>query len=294
MYKIIVDSAGNLTEDLLDKYDIEVIPFKCTIDGNEYICYEPGRNDDEDGKWFYDNIRNGNDVRTSLINPEQICDKLTPFLKDGFDVIFVCMSAHLTGTYQSACIAKDMLEEDFPDRKINMIDSISASFGEGLLCIEASKMRDSGADIDEVTEWIENNRLRIRHIFTVDDLKYLKKGGRISGAAATVGSLLSIKPVLYATDDGTIDKRCVIRGRKKSLDALVNDYLEYVYNPSEQIIAIAHCDCKEDAEYIAKRIENEMPPKEIIIRQYDRCSGTHVGPGAMCLFFVGKDRHYND
>lgn len=292
MFRIIVDSGSNLTEDLLNRYDIEIISFKCTIDGEEYICYEEGRDDDEAGKIFYDKIRAGADVRTSLINPVDIDDKLRPFLEGGEDVIFVCMSAKLTGTYQSALIAKEDLEEEFPDRKIVVIDSMSASFGEGLLCIEASKMREDGCSIDQVSEWLIDNRLKMRHIFTVDNLKYLQKGGRISQAEAVLGSILSIKPILFANDEGKIDKFGTVRGRKKSMDALVNDYVKYAVDVENQTIAIAHCDCREDAEYIAAKVNELRPPKEIIIRVYDHCSGTHVGPGAMCIFYVGKDRGY--
>ena len=293
MFRIIVDSGSNLTEDLLNRYDIDIISFKCTIDGEEYMCYEEGRDDDEAGKVFSDRIRSGADVRTSLINPGDIDDKLRPFLEDGEDVLFVCMSAKLTGTFQSALIAKEDLEEDFPDRKIIMIDSMSASFGEGLLCIEASKMREEGSTIDEVSEWLIDNRLKMRHIFTVDNLKYLQKGGRISQAEAVFGSILSIKPILFASDEGKIDKFGTVRGRKKSLDALVNDYVKYAVDVEDQTVPIAHCDCKEDAEYIAARVNELRPPKEIIIRVYDHCSGTHVGPGAMCIFYVGKDRGYS-
>lgn len=294
MFKIVVDSACNLTEDLLKEYDIEVISFKCTIDGEEYVCYEEGRDDQADGKWFYDKIREGADVKTSLISPGDIVDRLSVYLENGYDVLFTCMSAKLTGTYQSALVAKESLEEDFPDRKIIMVDSMGASFGEGLLCIEASKMRKTGAGIDEVYKWIVDNRLRMRHIFTVDDLQYLKKGGRISQVENIIGSILNIKPLLYASDEAKIDKLATVRGRKKSLDALVNDYVKYAYEPEKQTIAIAHCDCKEEALYIADKINELRPPKELIIRVYDRCSGTHVGPGALCIFFMGKDRGYED
>lgn len=294
MFKIVVDSACNLTEDLLKKYDIEVISFKCSIDGDEYVCYEEGRDDEEDGKMFYDKIRQGADVRTSLLSPGEIVDKLSVYLEDGFDVLFTCMSSGLTGTFQSSLVAKDMLEDEYPDRKIIMVDSLSASFGEGMICMEVSKMRENGATIEEAAQWIIDNRLRIRHIFTVDDLQYLKKGGRISQAENVIGSILNIKPLLFASDEGKIEKLGTIRGRKKSLDALVNDYVKYAYEPENQTIAIAHCDCKEDAIYIANKVNELRPPKEIIIRVYDRCSGTHVGPGAMCIFFMGKDRGYED
>lgn len=293
MFDIITDSASNLTEDLARKYNINIITYKCNIAGEEYLCYEDGRDDEVDGKEFYDKLRNGADIKTSLISPGDIIGQFIKSLNKDNDILFLCMSQRLSGTYQSAQVVKSQLEEDYPDRKIVIVDSMSASFGEGFLAIQASLMREKGASLHEAAKWIEDNRLKMRHIFTVEDLKYLLKGGRVSHVKALLSSMLSIKPLLYASNEARIERFSVVRGRKKSLDYLVEDYLKYAVNPSEQIIAIAHCDCKEEAEYIADRIRKENPTKEIIIKVYDRCSGAHVGPGGVCIFFMGNNRLFN-
>lgn len=291
MFKIITDSASNLTEDLVNEYDIDMISYTCTIDDEEYICYQPGCNDEAEGKKFYDLIRNGAEAKTSLISPGTFIQKFESYLESGLDVLFICMSAELTGTYQSAIIAANDMEDDFPDRKCIVVDSMSASLGEGFLVLEASKMRAEGCSIEEVVSWIENNRLKMRHIFTVDNLKYLRKGGRISSAKALVGTVLNLKPILRADENGRIELYETVRGRKKALDNLVKDYLNHVIEPLKQVIGIAHCDCLPDAKYIADCIMSKMPAKNIIIRYYDRCSGAHVGPGAICLFFMGGNRY---
>lgn len=292
MFDIIVDSASNLTEDLVTRFDIRIISNICHIDGVEYNCYEPGRIDEEDGAFFYNKLREGADITTSLISPGVLMKTFKESLDNGKDVMFICMSSGLTGTYQSAVIASEDIQDAYPDRRCLVIDSMSASLGEGFLAIKAAKMRSEGCPIDEVYQWIEDNKFKMRHIFTVDDLKYLKKGGRISGAASLVGNVLNIKPILYATDYGTIDLHATVRGKKKAIKALLNDLFAYIDIASNDMIGIAHCDCKDEADYLENEISNVYPDIEIINKVYDRCSGTHVGPGALCIFFMGKDRGY--
>lgn len=290
MYKIITDSASNLTEDILNKYDIEMISYTCTIDNEKYVCYEPGRDDKKDGKAFYDKIRHGAEVLTSLISPGEIMSVFAKYMKQGFDILFLTISSKLSGTYQSAVVAADDAKERFPGRKCVVIDSLSASLGEGFLAIKASRLRALGHSIHEAAGWILANRLKMRHVFTVEDLKYLKKGGRISSAVSMVGNVLNIKPVLAASREGTIEFFRAMRGKKKALDALIDNYLSFAAAPEDDILGIAHCDCPEDADYIASRIQSIRPPKEIIKCYYDRCTGSHVGPGAICIFFMGYDR----
>lgn len=292
MFDIITDSASNLTDDIAEKYKIQIISNICHIDGQEYKCYEPGRDDEKDGKYFYDKIREGADVTTSLLSPGTLMDEFRKSFEKGNDVLFLCMSSGLTGTFQSARVAADELMEEYPDRKCIVIDSMSASLGEGFLAIKASKLRTEGCSIEEAHKWIEDNKFKMRHVFTVDDLKYLKKGGRISGAASLIGNVLGIKPILYATDQGTIEMHCPVRGRRKSIKALINDFMKYVDIESNDMIGIAHCDCKEDAMIIEEEIRKKYPDIEILNKIYDRCSGAHVGPGALCIFFMGKNRGY--
>lgn len=292
MFDIITDSASNLTEDIVEKYNIRIISNMCRIDGEDYICYEPGRDDEADGRFFYDKLREGADVTTSLISPGTLMEVFEESLEKGNDVLFICMSSGLTGTFQSALVAAEDLNEEYPDRKCIVIDSMSASLGEGFLAVKASKMRENGCSIEETQKWIEDNKLKMRHIFTVDDLKFLKKGGRISGITSLIGNVLGIKPVLYATDQGTIEMLSPVRGRKKSIKALIGDFMNYVDIDANDMIGIAHCDCKEESMIIEKAIREKYPDTEIINKVYDRCSGAHVGPGALCVFFMGKDRGY--
>lgn len=292
MFDIITDSTSNLTEDILMKYNIKMISYICDIDGEEYMCYEPGRDDEEDGRFFYDKIRNGAVVTTSLINSGTMMNEFGQSYEAGNDVLFIGMSSGLTGSCQSALIAADELADEYPERRCIVVDSLAASFGEGFLVLKAAGHRDNGCSIEDTAAWVEDNRLRMRHIFTVDNLKYLRKGGRISGATSLVGNVLGVKPILYATDEGTIDMHQAVRGRRKSLNAIVEDFMHYADANDMEYVGIAHCDCKEDALYVENEIHKVYPELDIIIRVYDRCSGTHVGPGAICLFFMGKDRGY--
>lgn len=292
MFDIIVDSTSNITEDLAAKYNIRIISNMCRIDGQDYVCYEPGRNDEEEGKFFYDKLRQGADIKTSLLEPGRLMEVFAESFDNGNDVLFVCMSSGLTGTCQSASVAADDLKEDYPDRRCIVVDSMSASLGEGFLAIRAAKMRGQGCSIEEAAKWIEDNKLKMRQIFTVDDLKFLRRGGRISGTAALLGSVLGVKPVLYATDKGTIELHSPVRGRKKSIKALINDFMTYVDIEANDMVGIAHCDCKAEAMIIEDAIREKYPDIEIVNKVYDRCSGAHVGPGALCVFFMGKNRGY--
>ena len=289
-YEIITDSASNLTKDLLDKYNIRMISYFVNIDGEEYSCYDPDRDYAQAGKNFYDNMRNGAKVKTSLVNTARFEDFFRPLLAEGHDIIFVGISSGLSGTVQAAKIAAEDLEEDFPDRKIIIIDSMGASLGEGLLVIELSKLRAQGVSVEDAAKWYESHKMDMNHVFTVDDLKYLQRGGRISAAEALVGSILSIKPVLQADDNGKIISFAKMRGRKKALKEVADQTIKHIVEPEKQTIAIAHCDAPEDAEFIASLVREACPVQDIIIRYYDICTGTHVGPGTVAIFFMGKGR----
>ena len=293
-YEIITDSASNLTRDLLDQYNIKMISYTVTINGEDYECYDPDRDYALAGKDFYDKMRNGAKVTTSLVNSARFTDFFTPILEDGKDIIFVGISSGLSGTVQAARIAAEDLEEEYPGRKITVIDSLGASLGEGLLVIELSKLRARGVSAADAAAWYEAHKMDMNHVFTVDDLKYLKRGGRISSAEAIIGSILSIKPVLQADDNGKIIAFSKTRGRKKALAEIAGQTVRHIVNPESQTIAIAHCDAPEDAQYVADLIREACPVKDVIIRYYDICTGTHVGPGTVAIFFMGKGRSLAD
>ena len=289
-YEIITDSASNLTDDLLDKYNIHMISYYVNINGEEYSCYAPGRDYAKAGRDFYEKMRNGAKVSTSLVNTARFEDFFRPFLAEGSDIIFVGISSGLSGTVQAARIAAEDLGEEFPDRKIIIIDSMGASLGEGLLVIELSKLREQNVSVEDAAAWYEAHKMDMNHVFTVDDLKYLQRGGRISATEAIVGSILSIKPVLQADDNGKIIAFTKMRGRRKALKEVADQTIKHIVDPEKQTIAIAHCDAPEDAEYIASLIRESCPVQDIIIRYYDICTGTHVGPGTVAIFFMGKGR----
>ena len=289
-YEIVTDSSSNLTADLLESYRIRMISYISTVNGEEYPCYSEERDDVSTGKHFYEAMRKGAEVSTTLINMSRFNEAFEPILKEGKDILFVGMSGGLTGTVQAARIAAEDLCEEYPERKIVCVDSLSASLGEGLMVMKLSRLRAAGATLEEAAAWYERRRLQMNHIFTVGDLKYLKKGGRISATEALLGNLLSIKPVLKADDNGCIVVHDKVRSRRRALDYLVEMTKSRIVNPSSQIIGIAHCDAPMEADYIAGRFKKELPVQDVIVRYYDLCTGSHVGPGTIAIFFLGEDR----
>ncbi|MCR5250284.1 MAG: DegV family protein [Lachnospiraceae bacterium] len=289
-YEILTDSSSNLTQDLLDKYRIRMISYTSTVDGEEFVCFSPTRDNEAAGKRFYDAMRSGSDVRTTLINMDRFAGFFEPILKEGRDILFVCMSGGLSGTIQAARIAAEDLLENYPGRKIICVDSLSASLGEGLMVMKLSRLRAAGATLEEAAAYYERNKLKMNHIFTVGDLKYLKKGGRISAAEAVIGNLLSIKPILKANDDGCIVIHDKVRTRRRALDYLTEMTKARISRPAFQTIGIAHCDAPMEADYIANRLRRELPVQDVIVRYYDLCTGSHVGPGTIAIFFLGEDR----
>ena len=289
-YEIFTDSASNLTDDLIKNGNIRMISYISTIDGKKFLCYKEGRNYEEAGRRFYNAMRRGADVRTSLIDMDTLRNAFEPVVKDGRDIIFVGISGGLSGTVQAARIVADDLMEEYAGRTIRCIDSMSASLGEGMLVMQLSRLRESGASLDEAADYYESHKMKMNHIFTVGDLAYLKKGGRISPAEALIGNLIGIKPILKANDDGKIVVHGKVRMRKKALDYLVDMTCERIVRPEAQIISICHCDAPSDAAYVADRLRTALPVKDIIVRYYDLCTGSHVGPGTVAVFFMGENR----
>ncbi len=289
-YVIMTDSGSNLIDADLQKYDIPMIPYKLTIDGEPYDCYMPGEDDVALAKEYYAAVRGGANVKTSLINPERFNEFFEPVLQEGKDIVFVCMSSGITGTCQSACIAADMMREKYPERRIEIVDTLAASLGEGLQVLGMAQKRAEGAGIDEILSYAKDYQRFLRQIFTVEDLQYLRKGGRISGATALIGNVLNLKPILYGTDEGKIEMLTTVRGRKRSIAYLVQDCIENIAEPEKQTIGIAHCDCEEEANLLAAAIREKCPVKDVLIHYYDRCTGGHVGPGAIALFYRSKNQ----
>lgn len=287
-FDIFVDSSANIPDNLRDK--IRVIPYICTIDGEEFACTE-GANFSELAKEFYQRMRENADVKTSLIVEERFVEALTPTLEAGKDALLITIASGISGTYNQALNAKKALESRFPKQKVYVLDSANASMGEGLLALKAADLRAMGESAEACAEWIKHNAYKMNSFLTVDDLKYLRKGGRISRTLAIAGTLLNIKPLLRA-DGGSPAKITAygkVRGRKKAISSLVEAFDKNVVRPETQTVAITHADCEEDALELA-RILKEHGARDVIIEYYDLCSGIHVGPGTLALFFMGKDR----
>lgn len=288
MYELYTDTSANLPTGLITKYALKVIPLHYTVNGITYP-----ESDDEadafDGKLYYDLMRKGAAVKTSMINTSAFSTAFTKSLLKGLDVIYVGMSSGISGSHHAAEAAALELRDQYPDRKIAVIDTRAASLGEGLPVLFAAKLREAGGSFDEVVLKTEQNSASICQYFTVEDLMYLKKGGRISGAAAIIGNILQLKPVLKGDIDGKIVLCQKERGRKRALEALVSKYQELVADKSAPV-GMAHGDSMEDAMYLVRRIKESGHSGELLMECYEPVTGSHVGPGTIALFFYGVHR----
>lgn len=287
-YEIVTDSSANLTDGMINKFGIHIISLIFRVGEREFYSYIKGER--SDNKKFYEMMRNGETISTSIIDL-QLCRKIfEEILKQGKDVLYIGFSSALSGTYNAGALIARELQEEYPDRKIYAVDSLSASMGQGLLVYYAAEQKDQGKSIDEVKDWLLSNRLNLCHWFTVDDLIYLKRGGRISSTTAIVGTALGIKPIMHVDNEGRLVPVGRVRGRRKSLEALAKEMAETCINPTEQIIFITHGDCIEDAQYLEKLVRDKLNVKDVIINYVDPVIGAHSGPGTVALFFLGTKR----
>ncbi len=290
-FELFVDSAANLPDAIVKEHDIRVIPYSCIIDGTPVPAYDPAVPFRTLAKEFYAKLRGGADIKTSLINEADFEAALTPALEAGKDVFLITMTAGLSGANAQAQAAAATLKKKFPRRKIVVEDSSNASLGEGLLALRVAMLREMGESLEGCREWFEANRYRLNSQVTVDDLSFLHKSGRVSGVVAFAGKLLNIKPLLRA--NGTTPAKLVVcgkvKGRKKAISELLAAFDENVVDPASQTVAIAHADCEEDALALKVSLE-ERGVRECIVEYYDLCTSSHVGPGTLALFYMGKDR----
>ena len=281
-FAVVTDSAANLQNKHLAENNIHVIPLTYYVDGVEQTCLDTEAfNGDE----YYAMIKSGVNVTTSQVPPQRFIDCFEPLLKEGKDVICVCISAGISGTCNSARIAASQLMEDYPDRQIAVIDTRGASLGEGLIAMKAAQLRDEGKSFEEALPVLEDAVQCMCQVFTVDDLMQLKKGGRLSNLSAVVGTVLQIKPLLLGNNDGKIVAISKIRGRKKSIEELAARYDAYAVDPENSVIGIAQAGCRKDAEYLVELLNKNRAPKEIVMVDYEPVTGAHVGLGALALFF---------
>lgn len=285
-YIIFTDSACDISSNLLNKWNVKSISLTFTFEGSDvqYSQQDMPIND------FYKNMREGKVAKTSAVNVEAFKDFFETSLKNGDDILYLGFSSGLSTTFNSARIAADELMEIYPERKIICVDSLSASAGFGLLLYLTVQKKNEGASIDEVVAYIEQIRLNICHWFTVDDLVYLKRGGRISPTVAFVGGLLGIKPVLHVDNEGHLVNVTKVRGRKAAIQALADKYSELALNPKKGTIFISHGDCLDEVEKLSEILKKEHGVCVNLITDVGSVIGAHAGPGTIALFFVGKER----
>ena len=287
-YRIITDSTTDLAPEMIRELGVQVAPLCYVMDGSTYHNI-PGGGEMSD-QAFYQKLREGTMPTTTQINSEEFVALFTPVLEAGEDILYIAFSSGLSGTCQSAHLAARELKDRFPERRVEVFDSLCASMGEGLLVYHAATRKNQGATMDEVLAWLKENVLHLCHWFTVDDLNHLKRGGRVSTATALVGTMLGIKPVLHVDDEGHLIPVSKVRGRKQSLDALVKKMEETAIAPQDQVIFISHGDCLEDARYVARQVKEKLGVKEVKINFIGPVIGAHSGPGTVALFFLGSTR----
>lgn len=284
-YQILTDSCCDFPPQRYRELGLISLPLSITFRGETY----PDRNDDS-LRDMYAGLRAGEAASTAAANPQQWEEALEPVLASGEDALILAFSSGLSTTYQSACIAADEMKERFPERKILVVDSLCASLGQGLLAYYAARKRDEGLGLEALKAWLEDNKLHLCHWFTVNDLMYLKRGGRINAATAIMGTMLSIKPILHVDNEGHLISVGKARGRKASIAALADKAAELGKGYDNSVMFISHGDCREDAEALAVLVKERCGVKEVYINYVGAVIGSHSGPGTLALFFLGQHR----
>lgn len=287
-YVIITDSSCDLPAEIAQELGIVAVPLAVLMDGKEYLNYLDGR--DIPIKKFYDMIREGKSATTSAVNIASFREAMREIIEQGKDVLYIGFSSGLSGTVGAGTSAARELSEEYPDSKIYAVDTLGASLGQGMIIYYAAKKKQQGASIEEVRDFVEQRKLNMAHWFTVDDLNYLKRGGRISPATAAIGTMLNIKPVMHMDNEGHLVAVGKVRGRKASLKELVNSMVESMLPDENPTVFISHGDCLEDAEYAASLIREKTGIDDIIIGYVGPVIGAHTGPGVVSLFFWARER----
>ena len=288
-FEIVTDSSSNLLDETIGRFGLHILPLTFMIDGQQRQSFVKGEKSDL--KQFYTMMREGKVITTSLPNLSDSEILLRSLLEAGRDILYLGFSSGLSGTYQAIALLLDNLAAEFPERRVMHVDTLAASGGEGLLVYKAAQMAQAGASIEETRQWVEDNKLKLAHWFTVDDLMFLFRGGRVTRTSAWAGTMLNIKPVMHVDDDGHLVPLEKVRGRKKSLSALL-DHMERTGTApiAEQTVFITHGDCIDDAKWLEKKIRERFGVEDIRINYVDPVIGAHSGPGTMALFFLASNR----
>ena len=284
-YKIITDTCCDYPAAMYGELDLGVVPLSVLYKGVQYSEYT-----EQWLKELFDGLRQGEAATTSAVNPQGWANVIEPVLKEGKDALVLVFSSGLSTTYQSAVIAANELMEKYPGRKVNVVDTLCASLGQGLFVWYACKKRDEGLSLEELTAWCEENKLHLCHWFTVDDLMYLKRGGRVSAATALLGTMLQIKPVLHVDDEGHLINISKVRGRKASIEALARKMGETGLPGENDTVFICHGDCLEDAQYLETLVKEKYGVKKVLTYYVGAVIGSHSGPGTLALFYLGSHR----
>ncbi len=283
-YVILTESTSDLPPEIIKEIQIDFLPLKFMIGGKTYADGEMNSIE------FFDKLKSGALPTTSQINPEEFEEFFSKYLDEGKDILYISFSSALSGTCNSAHVAAKELSKKYPDNKIVVVDSLSASLGEGLLIYLLAEKKQNGESLEDLAKWAEENKKKVCHWFIVEDLGHIQRGGRISKTAAFLGSILQIKPVLHVDDEGKLSIVEKVRGRQKAIDYMIDKMEKTGVNLSEQVIAISHGDCEEDAKNIAEKIKARFNVKKVIINYIGSVIGSHAGAGTLALFFLGNQR----
>ena len=287
-YVIMTDSSCDLPAALAEQMELVVLPLSVLIEDKTYVNYLDER--EIAFKDIYAKLRTKCPAKTSAVNMSQFLDPMESLLSEGKDVLYIGFSSGLSGTYNAGAAAAAELRDKYPEREILTVDSLCASMGQGLLVWHAWQRKQAGETMEQVRDWLEANKLHLCHWFTIDDLMFLKRGGRVSAATAVVGSMLSIKPVMHVDDEGHLIKVSTARGRKASIKALADEAGKRGIDLKNQVVFISHGDCIEDANFLADIMRDRFHVKDVIISYVGPVIGAHSGPGTIALFFLGTSR----
>lgn len=283
-FMLFADDSCDLPPEYFKANNIGVMYLSSMIDGKSYTSLELSPQD------FYAEVRAGKMPTTSQVNVDKMLEGFEPVLQDGHDILYITLSSGLSSSFSSTSMAVKELEEKYPDRKIFVMDSLCASMGQGLLVHKVNEMRKSGATIEETAQWISDHRLNVSHMVAVDDLMHLHRGGRVSKTSAVAGSLLGIKPVIHMNDAGKLIAIDKVRGRKQSLQDIVNKTAKLIGSWDNDIFMVSHSDCEEDAKYVAELVKEKLGIKQCLINYIGPVIGTHTGTGTVALFVMAEHR----
>lgn len=284
-YVILTDSSCDLTKELANELQVSILNLEILLEDGTSLL-----NDQIEINEFYKRIRNKEKITTSAAGIDRFTNFMEQYLAEGKDVLYLGFSSGLSGTYNAAFIAARELSEKYPERKVYTVDTLCASLGQGLLVYLCAKLRLSGADIEEVRAYAEDNKLHLAHWFTVDDLFFLKRGGRVNAATAVMGTMLSIKPVMHVDNKGKLINVSKARGRKAAIDEMLAHMKATVIEPQKQTCFICHGDCEEEANALAERLKTELGVPEVIVGFIGPVIGAHSGPGTLAVFYLGTER----